>query len=109
MSLEMAREAPAVNTDETDIADAGLHCDECNSDEVYRIFRRGYFQEKIYPMLGFYPWRCKRCGLRLMMRERGTGEQAELHGTNRIWRKLRSVRSFWPGRARWRGVLPGGA
>jgi len=55
---------------ETNVADAGIHCDECGRDEVYRIFRRGYFQEKIYPLLGFYPWRCKRCGLRLMLRNR---------------------------------------
>jgi len=83
MSSEgMALGAPAVNIAETNVADAGLHCDECNSDEVYRIIRRGYFQEKIYPLLGFYPWRCKRCGLRLMLRERGTGEQAGFHGMN---------------------------
>ncbi len=71
--------ATAVSMDGTDVADAGLRCDECSSDEVYRIFRRGYFQEKIYPLLGFYPWRCKRCGLRLMMRERGTGEGTGTH------------------------------
>ena len=71
--------ATAVSMDGADFEDAGLHCDECSSDEVYRIFRRGYFQEKIYPLLGFYPWRCKQCGLRLMMRERGTGEGAGTH------------------------------
>jgi DNA-directed RNA polymerase subunit RPC12/RpoP len=105
-SKGMALGTPAVNMAGTTVADAGLHCDECGSDEVYRIFRRGYLQEKIYPLLGFYPWRCKRCGMRLITRERGTVEQAELHGTNRIWRKLRN---FWPGRARWRSVPRGAA
>jgi DNA-directed RNA polymerase subunit RPC12/RpoP len=62
---------PAVNLAETKVADAVIHCDECNSDEVYRIFRRGFFQERIYPFFGFFPWRCKRCGLRLMLRDRG--------------------------------------
>jgi DNA-directed RNA polymerase subunit RPC12/RpoP len=77
MSSEgLALGVTTVSMDGTDFEDAGLHCDECSSDEVHRIFRRGYFQEKIYPLLGFYPWRCKRCGLRLMMRERGTGEGA---------------------------------
>jgi DNA-directed RNA polymerase subunit RPC12/RpoP len=89
-----ALDVPAENTTEANFAEAGLHCDECSSDEVYRIFRRGYFQEKIYPLLGIYPWRCKRCGLRLMMRERGTREQAELYGTNQIGPKLRRARSF---------------
>jgi hypothetical protein len=83
-SEAIALGAPTVKTAATNIADAGLHCDECNSDEVHRIFRRGYFQEKIYPLLGFYPWRCKGCGLRLMMHERGSGEPAELNAANRF-------------------------
>ena len=71
MSSEgMVLGSPAVNMAETKVADAGIHCDECNSDEVYRIFRKGFFQERVYPLLGFYPWRCKRCGLRLMLRDR---------------------------------------
>jgi len=71
MSSEgMVLGTPAVSLAETKVADAGIHCDECSSDEVYRIFRKGFLQERIYPLLGFYPWRCKRCGLRLMLRDR---------------------------------------
>jgi DNA-directed RNA polymerase subunit RPC12/RpoP len=78
-SKAMALGTPAVSVAETDVADTGLHCDDCGSDEVYRTFRKGYFQEKIYPLLGFYPWRCKQCGLRLMLRERGKGEIVGTH------------------------------
>lgn len=56
-----------------------MHCDDCGGDEVYRIFRKGFFQQKIYPLLGFYPWRCKKCGLRLMLRKRElAGKQDDL-------------------------------
>ena len=58
------------NTAEANSADERVHCDECGSDEVYRTIRKGYFQEKIYPLFGIYPWRCKKCGLRLMLRKR---------------------------------------
>ena len=37
---------------------------------------RAFFSRKIYPLFGFYPWRCKKCGLRLMLRKRESGGQA---------------------------------
>jgi DNA-directed RNA polymerase subunit RPC12/RpoP len=70
MAEAMARRALAGGIVEVNSADERVHCDQCGSDEVYRIFRKGFFQQKIYPLLGFYPWRCKRCGLRLMLRRR---------------------------------------
>jgi DNA-directed RNA polymerase subunit RPC12/RpoP len=63
-------EVKAENIVEMNSANERVHCDECGSDEVCRIFRKGLFQEKIYPLFGFYPWRCKGCGLRLMLRKR---------------------------------------
>ena len=63
-------EVKAQNTVETNSAEKRVHCDECGSDEVYRVFRKGFLQQKIYPMFGFFPWRCRKCGLRLMLRKR---------------------------------------
>lgn len=63
-------EVKAVNIVEENSANERVLCDECRSDKVYRIFRKGFFQRKIYPLFGFYPWRCKGCGLRLMLRKR---------------------------------------
>jgi DNA-directed RNA polymerase subunit RPC12/RpoP len=85
MSEAMARpvlagnivEVKAGNKAEVDSANERVHCDECGSDEVYRIFRKGYFQEKIYPLFGFYPWRCKRCGLRLMLHKRDMASEQD--------------------------------
>jgi hypothetical protein len=85
MSEAMARpvlagnivEVKAGNIVEVNSADERVHCDECGSDEVCRIFRKGYFQEKIYPLFGFYPWRCKKCGLCLMLRKRNLASQQD--------------------------------
>jgi hypothetical protein len=62
-------EVKAVNIVEANSANERVIC-ECGSDEVYRIFRKGFFQERIYPLCGFYPWRCKKCGLCLMLCKR---------------------------------------
>jgi DNA-directed RNA polymerase subunit RPC12/RpoP len=63
-------EVKSVSIVEANSANERVHCDDCGSDEVYRIFRKGFFQQRIYPLLGFFPWRCKGCGLRLMLRKR---------------------------------------
>jgi predicted RNA-binding Zn-ribbon protein involved in translation (DUF1610 family) len=47
-----------------------VFCQRCGSDRVYRVFREGFLQEKIYPLLGLYPWKCKKCGERIMLRKR---------------------------------------
>lgn len=63
-------EVKAVNVVEDNSAEERVLCDECGSDTVGRIFRKGFLQKRIYPLFGFYPWRCKGCGLRLMLRKR---------------------------------------
>jgi hypothetical protein len=63
-------EVKAVNIVEANSANERVLCDECDSDEVYRVFRKGFLQQRIYPMFGFFPWRCRKCGLRLMLRKR---------------------------------------
>jgi hypothetical protein len=47
-----------------------LYCKHCGSNQIFRIFRRGYLQETIYPMFGFYPWKCKVCHRSMMFRMR---------------------------------------
>ncbi|MDR3753542.1 MAG: hypothetical protein P4K93_00330 [Terracidiphilus sp.] len=63
-------EVKAVNIVDENSANERVLCDDCGSDKVHRIFRKGFLQKRIYPLFGFYPWRCKGCGLRLMMRKR---------------------------------------
>ena len=47
-----------------------VHCRKCGSDRVYRVEREGFMQEKIYPLFGYYPWRCKICRDHVMLRKR---------------------------------------
>lgn len=70
MSEGMLRGALAGNIVAMSSAKERVHCQECGSDRVYRLSREGYFQEKIYPLFGYYPWRCKRCGVHVMLRKR---------------------------------------
>lgn len=47
-----------------------LNCKECSSNRVYRVFRKGFFQEKICPWFGYYPWKCKDCKKSMYFRKR---------------------------------------
>jgi len=47
-----------------------VYCWKCGSDRVYRVERKGFMQEMIYPLFGFYPWRCKSCHRHAMLRKR---------------------------------------
>jgi hypothetical protein len=44
-----------------------------------RVSRRGFWQERILPLLGRYPWQCAICGESRMLRRRGTTIRAA-HG-----------------------------
>jgi hypothetical protein len=55
-----------------------VHCQGCGSDKVYRISRKGFFQESVYPLFGCYPWRCKRCGMHVMLRKRERARKRDL-------------------------------
>lgn len=45
-------------------------CRRCGSNRVYRLYREGFLQEKVYPIFGYYPWKCKDCGQHLLIRKR---------------------------------------
>jgi DNA-directed RNA polymerase subunit RPC12/RpoP len=77
MSEGMARGALAGNLAEMSSTKKRVHCRECGSDRVYRVFRKGYFQEKIYPLFGYYPWRCMKCGVRVMLHKRDRAKKQD--------------------------------
>jgi hypothetical protein len=47
-----------------------VRCQKCGGDRVYRVERKGFMQEKIYPCFGYYPWRCISCRNHVMLRKR---------------------------------------
>ncbi len=48
-----------------------LKCPKCGQREMARIARRGILRERVYPLLGMYPWQCPICGEELLLRRRG--------------------------------------
>lgn len=47
-----------------------VHCRYCGSDKVFRLYREGFLQERVFPLLGFYPWRCKICSANMLLHKR---------------------------------------
>ena len=47
-----------------------VRCTRCGSDRVFRLFREGFLRKKIYPLFGYYPWKCRICGAEMMLRKR---------------------------------------
>ena len=48
-----------------------LKCPRCGQNEMARISRRGFWEERILPLFGRYPWQCAICGEERMLRRRG--------------------------------------
>jgi DNA-directed RNA polymerase subunit RPC12/RpoP len=57
-----------------------VQCKYCGNGRVFRIFREGYLQEKIYPIFGYFPWKCKTCGKSMMLRVRNKRSGDSLDG-----------------------------
>jgi predicted nucleic-acid-binding Zn-ribbon protein len=56
-----------------------LRCPKCRSLSMRRISRTGFLQEKIFPMLGYYPWECVNCRLEKLFRNRGPRKSSHSH------------------------------
>jgi DNA-directed RNA polymerase subunit RPC12/RpoP len=48
-----------------------VKCPRCGSNHVKRESRVGFFQKVIYPMFGYFPWRCTGCKGRVMIKKQG--------------------------------------
>jgi DNA-directed RNA polymerase subunit RPC12/RpoP len=48
-----------------------MRCPNCQSDVFIRSEQRDILEKKIYPLFGYFPWRCKQCGARVFKRTRG--------------------------------------
>ncbi len=53
-------------------------CLQCNRAALRRSSRRGFAENFVYSLLGYYPWRCGYCKERTMLRDRGAdGERVK--------------------------------
>jgi hypothetical protein len=47
-------------------------CPKCEDDhKLRRIQRKGFLQTRIYPLFGYYPWKCSECEILQLHRDRG--------------------------------------
>jgi len=58
--------------DSIDHAGAGLRvqCPTCGNEHPHRLERKGFFEVKILPMFGYYPWLCGACKTSFWVRKR---------------------------------------
>lgn len=56
-----------------------IHCPECGTSNITRIARSGLLRRFIYPLFGFYPWRCVRCGATSMLKWRDQPRKRRRH------------------------------
>ena len=51
-----------------------VRCEQCGCDKVLRVSRQGFMRTRVYPLFGFFPWRCSRCGHDVMLHKRRRSE-----------------------------------
>ena len=53
-----------------EINHAKLRCSQCGGSHLRRLPRKGFMQEKIYALFGYFPWECAHCRRTTMHRLR---------------------------------------
>ena len=54
-------------------------CPRCGSNYLRRMSRVGFWEEKIYPIFGYFPWRCSGCGGNFLIKKRGQPTRHQQH------------------------------
>ncbi len=49
-----------------------MQCRNCECKQIHRMKRSGFLQNRVYPLFGFYPWKCPECKTRYLLRARGS-------------------------------------
>ncbi len=61
----------------TDIPE--IPCSHCGNPHLRRVPRKGFLQDKVFPLFGYYPWECPLCRQKRLLRRRslhdGAGER----------------------------------
>lgn len=70
MSEAVIQEVPTERFVKTKSNKELVSCQRCGSGKMRRVYRDGFLQMNVYPLLGYYPWRCSQCGQTVMLRKR---------------------------------------
>ena len=49
---------------------ARILCPKCGGSDPHRRERKGFWQMKVYPLFGYYPWTCPDCRSHFMIQKR---------------------------------------
>jgi DNA-directed RNA polymerase subunit RPC12/RpoP len=55
-----------------------MRCTRCGG-PLRRMLRKGFLQEKIYSLFGYYPWECPYCREPIMIKMRNQGKKLRAH------------------------------
>jgi hypothetical protein len=47
-------------------------CPKCQRGRLYRNERKGFLEQVVYPFFNRYPWTCRSCKTRMLLKVRGT-------------------------------------
>jgi len=86
--LDSVREPQTGQFINTSALKGHLFCKCCGSQRVFRVFREGFLKERVYPMFGFYPWKCRVCGACIILHKR---ERSKAEATSPDGRSVRPV------------------
>jgi hypothetical protein len=54
-----------------EVVNTPVRCPRCHDRALYRKERRGFWQRKVYAVLGLFPWHCISCRKTTLLRVRG--------------------------------------
>lgn len=49
----------------------GLNCPVCHLPKLFREKRSGFLEKMLYPKIGLFPWKCSRCGKKVLRFDQG--------------------------------------
>lgn len=52
-----------------------LECPRCGGNDLKRVKRAGFVQERVYPIFGYYPWKCTKCLGNVLLKKRGQAKR----------------------------------
>jgi hypothetical protein len=78
LNLAWNRSGQQIHLLHVEVLRAPLQCPRCGCHALHRAYRRGFFQLKVYPLLGMYPWSCISCRRVSLLRLRAVEDPRRL-------------------------------
>ena len=76
----VTEEAEAVAEEKIERVDQ-LQCPRCEARYMKRIKRAGFAQKVVYPIFGYYPWRCTKCLGNFLLKQRSQAKRRRAEST----------------------------